>query len=47
MTRDMSRNKTLDAKLKAAFDEKAAEPVPEHIIELVDELETPPVPKAS
>ena len=44
MSRDKSkqRGKRVDAELKAMFEAKAAEPVPEHILDLVEDLDAPP-----
>lgn len=43
MTRDKPhpRGKRVDAELKAMFEAKAAEPVPEYILDLVEDLEAP------
>ena len=44
MSRDKSkqRGERVDAELKAMFDAKAAEPVPGHLVELVEDLDAPP-----
>ena len=41
------RELAIDAKLKAMFDAKAAEPAPERLVDLARELDQPPVSKAS
>ena len=44
MSRDTSRQrgKRVDAELKAIFDAKAAEPMPDHLLDLVEDLDAPP-----
>lgn len=44
MSREKSkeRRERADAELKAMFDAKAAEPVPDHLLDLVEDLEAPP-----
>jgi hypothetical protein len=34
----------IDAEVKAVFEAKAAEPTPEHLIDLAHELDAPPAP---
>ena len=46
--RSDAKTRALDAALKAAFDVKAAESTPQHLVDLVDQLDAPVVlPKAS